>query len=763
MDSKEPCIPRISRWTAVVAYFLLISSRLVVCAATPDEEKTYQAYLSHLFSVVPDAALDTTWIDGDRLLYRLRTSDSVWLVDPEAKSKKLLLTLKDFAAQAHIDLTPALLRQIRIRAVKEGKVEIAVQDKSYRYDPSSGRSEPVDSGTSRKNGMPKSDTPRQVRKPTPYFGSYPVFEVLSPDSRLFATEDDHNLAIRVSGDDSAQQLTHDGTEKAYWSVAGASWSPNSRFLIAEKVDETKEATVPVVHWLEDGEPVDRYPVSTINKPLSTNEIWVADVQTKELTRVDAESAAYFWVPPNSWEADSSRFFLICMDTYAKRMDLFAVDPQTGVTKLVLRETSSTFINTELEDPFLLCDEGKSFLWLSDRSGRKGIYLYQIDGTLVRYLTDDSTVVVRVLAIDEKSGWIYFSAHLNRERPYDIAVCRVTLVGGKTQVLTPDPGLHDSPSYTRFLDLQGSQERFSPSKKFFIDTYSSVTRPPVSDLRGSDGRLIMPLETADTSVLNQIGWQPPEEFSVLAADKRTEIYGVIFKPKDFDGGKRYPVVDQIYAGPQRTWAPHSFLEPQAIGPQALAQLGFIVEMLDARGTPQRGKAFQDVVFRNFGRWEIPDHAAALRELAETRPYMDMSRVGVYGGSFGGYKTVRAMLLEPDLFKVGIANASIPDLFEDSVGSTEIYMGPTQDNADGYRYASNLEIANRLKGRLLLIHGTSDLNAPFSGLLKLADAFIKADKHFDLLVLPEQTHVPTEPHLLNYIRDATRHYFEEHLNQ
>ena len=556
-------------------------------------------------------------------------------------------------------------------------------------------------------------------------------------------------------------MTHDGTEKVYWSVAGANWSPDSRFLVAEKIDETRDDTVPVVHWLADGEPVDRYPVSTINKPWSTSELWVTDVQTKQLIRVDAESEAYFGLPGHGWDADSSRFFLICMDAYAKRMDLFAVDPQTGVTKLVLRESSSTFINTEFEDPFLLCDEGKSFLWLSDRSGWKGIYLYQIDGTLVRRLTDDSTVVVRVLAIDEKSGWIYFSAHVNPERPYDIAVCRVTLAGGKTQVLTPDPGLHDSLPHTRFLDLQDSQERFSPSKKFFIDSYSSVTHPPVSDLRASDGTLIMPLETADTSVLDQIGWQPPEEFSVLAADKRTEICGVIFKPKDFDRGKRYPVVEQIYAGPQRTWAPHFFLEPQSVGPQALAQLGFIVVMLDARGTPQRGKAFQDVVYGNFGRWEIPDHAAALRELAETRPYIDMSRVGVYGGSFGGYMTVRAMLLEPDLFKVGIATASIPDL--DSAGSTEIYMGPPQDNADGYRYASNLEIANRLKGRLLLIHGTSDLNAPFSGVLKLVDAFIKADKHFDLLVLPEQTHVPTDPHLLNYIRDATRHYFEEHLNQ
>jgi dipeptidyl aminopeptidase/acylaminoacyl peptidase len=331
--------------------------------------------------------------------------------------------------------------------------------------------------------------------------------------------------------------------------------------------------------------------------------------------------------------------------------------------------------------------------------------------------------------------------------------------GGSQVLTPEPGLHDSSAYSRYLGYGDLASAFSPSKLFFIDRYSSVTRPPVSDLRAADGTLVMSLETADTTALDRIGWEPPEEFSVLAEDKRTKLYGVILKPRAFDPRKSYPVIDQIYAGPQRTWAPHAFLELQSIGPQALAQIGFIVVMLDARGTPQRGKAFQDVVYRNFGRWEVPDHVAALRELAESRPWMDLSRVGVYGGSFGGYMTVRAMLLEPEFFKVGVASASIPDL--DSSGGTEIYMGSPQDNPEGYHYASNVEIADRLKGNLLLIHGTSDVNAPFSGLLKVTDAFIKADKHFDMLILPEQTHVPTDPHVVKYYRDAIRQYFEAHL--
>jgi hypothetical protein len=216
---------------------------------------------------------------------------------------------------------------------------------------------------------------------------------------------------------------------------------------------------------------------------------------------------------------------------------------------------------------------------------------------------------------------------------------------------------------------------------------------------------MSLETADTTVLDRIDWQPPEEFSVLAEDKRTKLYGVIFKPRAFDPKKSYPVIDQIYAGPQTTWAPHAFLEPQSIQPQALAQIGFIVVMLDARGTPHRGKAFQDVVYRNFGRWEVPDHVATFRELAETRPWMDLSRVGVYGGSFGGYMTVRAMLLEPDFFKVGVANASIPDLFEDSVGSTQIYSRalptpPTSAVGDSL-LGSTTSVALRISSLSLII--------------------------------------------------------------
>jgi hypothetical protein len=198
-------------------------------AATPDAEKDYQAYLDNLYSIVRDTALEGPWLgEGDRLLYRRRGGDSVWIVDPVAKTKTLLVNLKDFAAKAHIDLTTALLRKTSVRLSSEKpKVEIDIADKKYIFDPSSGTVETPDTGSTNPNPSPTASEARQIRKPTLYYGSPSIFEVRSPNAQLFATEQDHNLAIRRSNDNSIERLTEDGTEKAFWSVQGASWSPDS--------------------------------------------------------------------------------------------------------------------------------------------------------------------------------------------------------------------------------------------------------------------------------------------------------------------------------------------------------------------------------------------------------------------------------------------------------------------------------------------------------------------------------------------------------
>ncbi len=253
--------------------------------------------------------------------------------------------------------------------------------------------------------------------------------------------------------------------------------------------------------------------------------------------------------------------------------------------------------------------------------------------------------------------------------------------------------------------------------------------------------------------------PPEEFSAKAADGKTDLYGILYRPYDFDAGKRYPVLDAIYACYQTTWVARTFGNGLGAQAQAYANLGFIVFAVDARGTPDRGKAFQDVVFGNLGRNEIPDHVAVLKQLAAARPYMDMSRVGVFGGSFGGYFTIRAMLQAPDIFSVGVAAEPLTD-FRQVSGSGVLLLGPPENNIAAYDFASNLRIAGNLKGHLLLIHGTSDVNAPLTATLQMIQALIEAGKPYDLVLLPGQDHMPSGQSAA-YLMQAEKRYLVEHL--
>ena len=244
---------------------------------------------------------------------------------------------------------------------------------------------------------------------------------------------------------------------------------------------------------------------------------------------------------------------------------------------------------------------------------------------------------------------------------------------------------------------------------------------------------------------------------------TELHGFLYVPFDFDPGRRYPVIDYIYNGPFTKWVPRTFLDPRGAQSQALAQLGFVVMIVDGRGTIGRGKAFQDVVHRRWGQHEIPDHAAALREVAATRPWMDTSRVGIHGGSWGGYMTLRAMLTHPDVYHVGVAVAFVADLIDHASLPIEGYMGLPEDNPEGFATASNLALADRLEGKLLLIHGTSDVNATFSACMKMVSALVQAGKRHDLVVLPAADHwMQRGPGGEGaYLDRARREYFVEHL--
>jgi dipeptidyl aminopeptidase/acylaminoacyl peptidase len=304
---------------------------------------------------------------------------------------------------------------------------------------------------------------------------------------------------------------------------------------------------------------------------------------------------------------------------------------------------------------------------------------------------------------------------------------------------------------------------SPSKKFFLDTHSSIDRLPTVELRRSDGALVRVLTRGRLRKPEELKWTAPEEFVVKAADGESDLHGVLFKPWDFDPARSYPVVEAIYNGPQTPYVARSigsagWTNAEAYHAQALAQLGFVVVMVDGRGTPERGKAFQDVVYRKFGRFEVDDHSAVLRQLRTERPYMDLSRVGIYGGSWGGYFATRALLLAPELYKVGVA--AVPA--HPTGWIHEPYLGPPEENESLYAYAKNETHVDRLQGKLLFITGTSDFWYP--DLMKLLEAFVLAGKPYDLVLFPDGFHnlglVPGDPST-DYYWDALRRYFQEHL--
>ena len=580
-------------------------------------------------------------------------------------------------------------------------------------------------------------------------------ELRSPDGKWFAGIKDHNLWLRSTYDGRSVQITTDGVKdhewlaSTWWIGPAVKWSPDSVKLSVVKLDYRNVPQWPIIHWLKRTAEVE-----WVRSMPQTEVFVVVDILSKQQVPIDTGEELGQTIRILGWQPDGSELLLTRLNSGAKKLDLMAANPITGATRVILTETEETFIYFSLRDiHFTPLGHGKRFIWMSERDGWTHLYLYEVDGTLVRRLTQGTFPVSRVVAVDEKTGWVYFTAYGDQQRPYDTHLYRVSLEGKEFTRLTEGKGRHDV--------------RFAPSKEFFIDTHSSVGRPPAVELVSADGTFLRTLSNADIDALiKELKWSPPEEFVVKAADGKTDLYGVLYKPHDFDPNKKYPVIEVIYGAAAEV--PHTFTHPHGVDfhtehAQALSQLGFIAFQVDNRALwgRERGKKFGNEIYGNIGRHEIPDHVATLEQLAEKRPYMDLSRVGIFGHSWGGYFTIRALLLAPDVYHVGIASAPAPELL---YGAGEPWlvagMGSPHNNKEGYEYSSNLRIAGNLKGKLLLIHGTSDLTPPFSHTMKMVEALIRAGKPYDLVVFPEQGHVYTGKNR-TYRREAIRRYFQEHL--
>ena len=679
----------------------------------------------------------------------------------------------------------------------------------YRIDPSTGAKErlaepPTDAspaGTSAESV----EAPRVIRESI-FPGFPPVREVPSPDGGRFLTERDHDLWLRIpapngdgdegeagaAADETLRRLTYDGTADVAWKVAQdelwmhALWSPEGDRVLAIREDRRGVDREPVVDWLQRTPEVRWLPLPKAGRPVAGTELWVIEISTGKRVRLalgpdDVYQAPVGWLTGRPGESGSSagadletgEILLLTAARNFSTVRLLAADPRTGAVRTVIEERSDTFIKnlcltpewTELATVVPAGPGPARIIWQSERDGWDHLELYDLDGTFVRRLTpadpDHPWPVLRVVAVDPGSGsdhqggspgWVYFTAHAEPDLPYETHLYRV--------------GLGDSrgTGFERLTEGHGEHDvTVSPSKRVLLDTWSSLDRPPRTELRRADGTLVAVLEEADASALVPLGLRPPEPFTVKALDGTTDLHGVLYLPADFDPRLSYPVVEDLYAGPFRVHHQRRFTTGspwRGTYAQALAQLGFVVVALDGRGTPERGKAFQDVVWRRFGQLEIAEHADAIRQLAADRPWMDLSRVGAYGGSWGGYMTIRALLTAPDLYRVGVAVNPVYDFYDHGATGLEGYMDLPENNPEGYAAGSSLALADRLEGKLLLMHGTADVNATFSTTMKMVDALARAGKPYDLIVLPGQTH-HYQGYALDYRREATRRYFQENL--
>ena len=549
--------------------------------------------------------------------------------------------------------------------------------------------------------------------------------------------------LRADGGEAARLVDSAGIE---WEVRPEGWDTRGRWLAVVRMDGQGVHTVPVIDYsrpLERVEPA-QYPKSGTPLPFPT--IHVVDTESGGMRQAAIDGRdAYVWIA--GWRAEPAELLVIRMSRTGKQLELFAVDPRTGSSRVLARderaETSVAaldFTTGGWTNQVTVLPDGSGFLWFSERDGWRHLYRYGWDGAAPRQLTSGAFPVHRVVRVDSASGRIHVIASAETARPYDQHLYALAANGGALRRLTQEPGIHDV--------------QFSPGGRAFLDVHSSIDRPYATDLRRADGSLVARLETADTSALARLGHRPPEPFRALAADGATEIHGVIYTPAEFNAGQKYPVVDYIYAGPwisavQKEYAPTLSMQRIAA---SLARMGLVVVMVDARGTPGRSKAFQDATYGRVGQMEIDDHVAALRSAARTRPWMDLSRAGIAGHSWGGYFALRGMLTAPDFFRAGYAGAP-GDVTELAV-INEPHMGLPAENPEGYARASNIPLAGQLAGPLKIMHGTSDVNAPISTTMRMISALIAADRRFELLVIPGGPHNPPDPAGRYYRQDLRR---------
>jgi dipeptidyl aminopeptidase/acylaminoacyl peptidase/ribosomal protein L7/L12 len=563
----------------------------------------------------------------------------------------------------------------------------------------------------------------------------------SPDGKWIAFIKEHNLFVRPvegKGDgkteneaDAAReiQLSHDGEAGNAYGLPN--WSPDSATLVAFRVEPAEERKVYLVESSPRGGGRARLherPYPLPGDKFSAFEVNVFDVATAKQIKPEVERID-FGFPRIRWNRDGRGFTYEKIDRGHQRFRLIEVNASTGAARNLIDEQTETFIwtaHTESADVRRITwlDKSDEIIYASERDGWRHLYLVDaVTGAVKNRITQGDWVVRGVDRIDEERLQIWFRASgmVAGQDPYFIHYYRINFDGTGLVELTAGDGNHSV--------------QYSPDRQFLIDTYSRVDLPPVHVLRRvADGTQVCELEHADVSELTARGWQPPEVFVAKARDGQTDIWGIICRPRHFDESKKYPVVESIYAGPQGSFVPKTFSSERRFA--SLTDMGFIVVQIDGMGTANRSKAFHDVCWKNLKDAGLPDRILWHQAVAARYPQYDITRVGIYGTSAGGQNATAAVLFHPDFYKVAVSACGCHDNRMDKASWNEQWMG--YPVGPQYAASSNIDNAHRLRGKLMLIVGEMDNNVPPESTYRLADALIKADKDFELVVVPGAGH-------------------------
>lgn len=552
--------------------------------------------------------------------------------------------------------------------------------------------------------------------------------VFSPDSVWTAYVKNHNLYVRSEKTKKETQLSFDGSEGEYYS-GYVQWSPDSKKLVSNKVRPNQKHLIYFVRSSPEDQLQPKLESREYLKPGDALPIrrpqlfWVEE--QKQLPIDDALFSQQYSISRVEWRKDSHAFTFEYNQRGHQAYRVLEVNAANGAIRALIDEQSKTFIDYSGKRYRYDIADGKEIIWASERDGWNHLYLYDgFTGKVKKQITKGEWVVRNVVNVNEEKRTIIFAASgINPQQdPYFTHYYQINFDGTGFKALTSANANHAA--------------SFSPDNQYFVDTYSRVDMPQITVLCStSDGSVVMELEKADISEWQKVGWRMPEVFTAKGRDGKTDIWGIIIRPTNFDPNKKYPVIENIYAGPHSSFTPKSFMTYNR-SMFELAELGFIVVQLDGMGTSNRSKAFHDVCWQNLKDAGFPDRILWMQEAAKRYPSLDLSRVGIYGTSAGGQSSTGGLLFYPDFYKVGVSSCGCHDNRMDKIWWNEQWMG--YPIGPHYAECSNVTNADKLQGKLLLILGEVDDNVDPASTLQLVNALIKSNKDFDFVMVPNMAH-------------------------